>query len=151
MNPGSQEAIFRGRVLEILGALALQWPSLSVTVDFWRLGVVSQSDDYSDKQKEVWVRIAENVPAFFVSTVERWYQKEEGIIRMNADWLIIPALYNMEPSDHVIINGEPWMVTDSAEQAGIGKLKIDRPKSRFKAPARTAPTYRQLTIKAKIV
>jgi len=151
MNPGSKEAVFRDRVLEILDALALQWPSLSVHVDFWRIAIVSSTDDYSDKQTEHWVKLAENVPAFFVSTVERWYQKEEGIIRMNTDWLITPALYNLEPTDHVIVNGEPWMITESTEQAGIGKLKIDRVKSRFKAPPRTDPVYRQMTIRAKIL
>jgi len=151
MNPGSKEAVFRDRVLEILDALALQWPSLSVHVDFWRLAVVSQADDFSDKQTEVWVRIAEGIPAFFVSTVERWYQKEEGVIRMNVDWLITPALYNLEPTDHVIINGEAWMVTEFVKQAGISKLKLDRVKSRFKAPPRTDPVYRQMTMRAKIL
>jgi hypothetical protein len=151
MDPGSKEFVFRGRVLEILEALALQWPSLSIRVDFWRLSVVSQSDDYSDKQVERWVRLAENVPAFLVSSAERWFEKEVGIIRMNMDWLITTALYNLEPNDHVIVNGEPWMITEAVEQAGIGKLKIDRVKSRFKAPPRTDPVYRQLIIKARIV
>jgi hypothetical protein len=152
MNPGSKEAVFRGRVLEILTALALQYPSLSVTVDLWRLGVINGGDsDYPDDTVEKWIRIAENVPAFFVSTAERWYQKEEGIIRMNVDWVITPALYNMEPSDHVIIGGEPWMVVETAEQAGISKLKIDKVKSRFVAPSRSDPTYRQMSIRARIV
>ncbi len=151
MEPGSKEAIFRDRVLEILDALALQWPSLSVHVDFWRPTVISQSDDYADKQVETWVRLAEEVPAFFVSTVERWYEKDVGIIRMNTDWLIVPALYNLEPNDHVILNGEPWLIFEATEQAGIGKLKIDRVKSRFQAPPRTDPTVRQLAIKARIL
>jgi hypothetical protein len=151
MEPGSKEAIFRERVLEIMDALSLQWPSLSVHVDFWRLSVINPTNDYPDKQIERWVRLAENVPAFWVSTVERWYQKEEGIIRMNINWVITPALYDLEPSDHVIINGGPWMIIEATEQAGIGKLKIDRVKSRFKAPLRTDATIRQLTIKARIL
>jgi hypothetical protein len=152
MNPGSKEAVFRGRVLEILNAMALQYPSLSITVDLWRLGVVSGAESqYPDDMVERWIRIAENVPAFFVSTAERWYQKEEGIIRMNVDWVITPALYDMEPSDHVIINGEAWMVVETAEQAGISKLKIDKVKSRFKAPPRTDPTIRQMAMRAKIL
>jgi hypothetical protein len=147
---GSQEEAFRERVYEILGALALQWPSLSVRVDLWRQGVVSQADGYSDTQVEVWIRLAENVPAFRVSTVDRWYQKEEGVIYMNQDWLILPAHYTLEPTDNVIVDGIAWMVIDSAEQAGVSKVKIDLAKSRFKMPARTLPTYRQMGMKARI-
>ena len=148
---GSQEEAFRERVYEILGALAEQWPSLSVRVDLWRQGVVSQTDGYSDAQVEVWIRLAENVPAFRVSTVDRWYQKEEGVIYMNQDWVIIPARYTLEPTDNVIIDGVAWMVIDSAEQAGVSKVKIDLEKSRFQMPPRTDPTYRQMTMKARIV
>lgn len=151
MEPGSKEAVFRDRVLEILEALALQWPSLSVTVDLWRYSVITPPlTGYSDSGIERWVRIAENVPAFFISTAERWYQKDEGVIRMNVDWIITPALYDMEPSDHIIINGESWMVIETAEQAGISKLKVDRVKSRFEAPPRTDPTFRQMTMKVRI-
>jgi len=60
-------------------------------------------------------------------------------------------LYNLEPTDHVIINGEAWMVTEFVKQAGISKLKLDRVKSRFKAPPRTDPVYRQMTMRAKIL
>lgn len=148
---GSQEEAFRERVYEILGALAEQWPSLSVRVDLWRQGVVSQTDGYSDTQVEVWIRLAENVPAFRVSTVDRWYQKEEGVLYMNQDWVILPAHYTLEPTDNVIIEGIAWMVIDSAEQAGVSKVKIDLAKSRFKMPPRTAPTYRQIGMKAKII
>lgn len=151
MDPGSKEFAFRGRVLEILDALALQWPSLSVRVDMWRISVVNPTTDYSDKQVQVWVRLAENVPAFFVTTAERWYQKEEGVIHMNVEWIITPDLYDMEPDDVVILNGSSWMVVEAAEQAGISKLKIDHVKSRFIAPPRTDPTYRQMTMKARIV
>jgi len=148
---GPQEDAFRARVYEILGALALQWPSLSVRVDLWRQGVVSQTNDYSDAQTEVWIRLAENVPAFRVSTVDRWYQKEEGVIYMNQDWLILPAQYTLEPTDNVIIEGLAWMVINSAEQAGVSKVRIDLAKSRFVMPPRTDPTYRQVTTKCRIV
>ena len=151
MNPGSKEAIFQTRILEILNALALQYPSLSITIDLWRLTTVTQTNSqYSDDLIERWVRIAENVPAFFISTAERWYQKEEGIICMNTNWVILPA-YDTEPNDHIIMDGESWMVIETAEQMGIAKLKVDKPKSRFVMPPRTDPTFRQTTIKARIV
>jgi hypothetical protein len=150
MSNGSKEFVLRGRVTEVLNALATLWPELSVTVDFWRLAVISQSDDYSDQQTERWIRIAESVPAFFLSTVERWYQKEEGVIRTHVNWLITKQLYGIEPSDHIILNGEGWMVTEATEQSGVAKMRIDRVKSRFVMPARTAAVNRQLTIKANI-
>lgn len=151
MDPGSKEAAFRDRVLEILDALAVQWPSLSVHVDLWRIGVVNPTTDYSDKQVQVWVRLAEEVPAFFVTTAERWYQADVGVIRMQVNWIITPALYSLEADDVVILNGEAWMVVEAAEQAGISKLKIDHVKSRFIAPPRTDPTYRQMGMKARII
>lgn len=151
MEPGSKEAIFRARVLEILGALAAQWPSLSVTVDLWRPLVISHTaDEFSDATVERWIRLGEAVPAFFVETQERWFEKDIGIIRQNQNWVIIPSGHGLETDDHIILNGRPWMVLESADQAGISKVKVDLQKSRFMAPPRTDPTNRLLGIKASI-
>jgi hypothetical protein len=151
MQPGSKEAIFRARVLEILGALALQWPSLSVTVDLWRPMVISHTaDEYSDATVERWIRLGESVPAFFVESQERWFEKDVGIIRENQNWVIIPGGYELEPDDHIILKGRPWMVIKAAEQAGISKIQVDLQKSRFVAPARTEAVNRLLGIKVLI-
>jgi len=149
MNPGSKEAVFRTRILEVLASMALQFPSLSVRIDLWRPAIVNRGE-YADQQVEVWIRLDEEVPAFYVETMERWFEKEIGIIRENVNYVILPAGFDLEPDDHVILNGESWMVIQSAEQAGISKVKIDIRKSRFVAPARTEPTYRQMTMKARI-
>jgi hypothetical protein len=147
----SKESLIRDRMLEILAALQLQYPSLSVTIDLWRPKVVTPSSSgFADEGIEVWIRLDENVPAFFVETMERWYEEAVGIINQNTNYIILPAGHDLEPDDHIILNGESWMVIDSAEQAGISKLKVDKQKSRFKAPSRVVPVYRELGMKARI-
>ncbi len=146
---GSREEAFNERVLEMLDAMSEQYPSLSAHVDLWRPAVVNRIG-YLDQQTEVWIRLDEAVPAFFVETMERWYDKEVGIVKENFNYIVLPSGYELEPDDHVLIDGTPWMVIQSAEQAGIAKIKVDKLKSRFIMPARYTPTYRQLGMKARI-
>jgi len=120
-----------------------------VTVDVWRPKVVSLAE-FADEGKEVWIRLEENVPAFFLEDMDRWFDKEVGIILQDNHNLLLPDGLDIHPDDHVILNGESWMVVGSADQAGIAKVKIDKPKSRFRMPARTAPTYREVGVKVKI-
>lgn len=150
MRPGSKEAAFNARILEILEGMALQYPSLSVLIDIWRPCVVNKSG-YADTQTEVWVRLAENVPAFHVNTFERWYEKEVGVLISPVAYVILPDVFNIEPEDHIILKGVPHMVITTAEQAGVSKIKIEKQKSRFVHPPRSAPTYRQMTIKARLI
>lgn len=148
----SKEEVFADRMQEILASMAEQWPSLSVMVDLWRPCVVSQSEDqFSDDATEVFVRLAEQIPAFFVETSERWFDKELGIIRQNTNHVIIPSGLGIRVDDHVMLNGVPWLITQAAEQAGVAKLTMDKLKSRFVAPARFATVYRQFQAKACIV
>lgn len=152
MINGAREKLFAARVQEVLRALASQWPSMSVTVDLWRPSLLTNDPAaYIDDQDEVWVRLDEGVSAFFVQTTERWYQKEEGVIRTNFNWLILPAGLNVRADDHVIFQSESWLVLEAAEQAGVLKIKIDKQKSRFVNPARTTPAYRQMLMRTKIL
>lgn len=155
MLPGAKEEAFGARVYEILGGLAEQYPSLSVTVDLWRPTIVSQmASEYSDDKAEVWVRLDEAVPAFFIETMERWYEVGVGLVRENYNYVILPGDYNLEPDDHIIMENTAWMVVASADQAGIAKLRVDKTKSRFKNPprliSRATQTYRQCTLRALI-
>lgn len=150
-NPYTKEDVFKERVLEILDALALQYPSLSVHVDLVRPAVVSMTNaDYPDVIVEKWVKLAEHVPAFYLETLEKWFQQDVGIVRQNTSYVILPAGYDLEPDDHIILNGEPWMVIRAAEQMGVSKVQVDRPKSRYKGVPKTEPTYRQTSMKARI-
>lgn len=149
MHPGSKEEVFKGRILEVLAGMALQYPSLSVLIDIWRPAVVNRTG-YADTQTEVWVRVAESVPAFYVKTFDRWYEKEVGVLTSPASFVILPDTFNIVPEDHIILNGEACMVITTAEQAGISKVKIDKQKSRFVHPARSAPVYRQIGMKARL-
>jgi len=147
---GTRQADFRDRLLEVLGAMEEMMPEMSVTVDLWRPDVVDHSG-YADEQKEVWVRLGENIPGFRIQTSDRWYEEGVGIIRKNWDWLLLPDDLGVKTDDHVIIEGEVFMISESAEMGGVFKGKIDSQKSRFVPPTRTTPVYRQLGMKARIV
>jgi hypothetical protein len=147
----SRERLFGLRAMEILHAMALQFPSLAVNIDLWRPVVVSQPHgQYSDDATEVWVRLGESVPAFYIESMERWFELGVGIVIQNYNYIILPGGYNLQPSDHIILNSMSWLITESAEQAGIAKLRIDQTKSRFVMPDRAAPTYRQMGMRARI-
>jgi hypothetical protein len=143
------EQAIRDRLLDVLKTMALLMPSLSVTIEVWRPKVVSVSE-FADEGKEVWIRLAENVPAFYLEDMNRWFDKEIGIVLQNDHKLLIPDGCDVRPDDHVIVNGEAWMVVGSVEQAGISQLKIDKAKSRFRVLARELPIYRELGIKVRI-
>ena len=137
------------RVQEVLGAMAKQWPSMSVTADVWRSARLTTSG-YADEADEIWVRLGEQTPGFYYPTTERWYQQDVGVVRTNFQWLIIPAGLDVRANDHVVFSGKSWLVIEAVEVAGIAKLKIDAVKSSFIAPARTLPTYRQMAMGALI-
>ena len=150
-NKTSREAVFQARIMEVLGALTKQWPSLSVRIDLWRPAVVSRlATEFGDESTEVWVRLDENVPAFYVQSQERWFEKEVGVIRQMVNSVILPGGIGVRVGDHVFMNGTSWMVVDCADQAGIAKLKIDEQKSRWVPQSRLDPVYRQQGIRARI-
>ncbi len=148
-NLSYTERALRNRLLSVLETMARIMPSLSVTVDVWRPKVVSLAE-FADEGREVWIRLGEGVPAFFLEDMSRWFDTKVGIYLQDDHNLMLPDGMDIRPDDHIIINGESWMVVGSAEQAGISKVKVDKVKSRFRAPARTEPTYRELGMKVRI-
>lgn len=149
-SDGTRQEEFRARLLEVLAAMEDMMPEMSVTVELWRADVVDHSG-YADEQTEVWVRLDENVPGFNFQTPDRWFEQGVGIVRVNYDWLILPDGLGVKTDDHVVFNGESYLISEATEMAGIFKCKIDKRKSRFVQPARALPTYRQMSMKACIV
>lgn len=153
----SREALFRKRLRSVLVLLGCQYPSLFPLVGFWRPAVVTPSfdacgnEDFPDNEQEVWVRLGESIAAFVFEKEERFFQADQGIVRMLVKFVIVPEGMDIRGDDHVIIDGWAYMVTESVEQMGVTRLKVERAKSRFKAPARSEPTYRQLECKAAIL
>lgn len=152
----SREALFAARLRSILKLMGCQFPSLFQTVDFWRPAVVTPTFDacgnetFPDEEQEVWVRLGESIAAFVFEKEEKFFQAGEGVVRMRVTWVYVPEGMDIRGDDHVIIGGFAYMVTESIEQAGVCKLKVEKAKSRFQRPARTDPTYRQFEIKAAI-
>jgi hypothetical protein len=147
---GTRQADFRARLLEVLDAMAEMMPGMVVSVEVWRPAIVDHSG-YADEQVEVWVRVDENVPGFRFQTRDRWFELGVGIVRQNWDWLILPDGLSIKTDDHVIIQGDVFMVSESEEQGGVFRCKLNSQMTRFVRPPRSAPTYRQLGMKASIV
>lgn len=147
----SREEFFRQRLQAVLGVLACQYPSLLVQVDLWRPKVVSDSDEYSDETTESWIRLGENVEAFILDQPERFFQADVGIINQTNRYLLLPEGYGLRPDDHIIVQGQAWLVVESTEQMGVAKVKLDKTKQRFKRPGRFDPTLRELGVKAAIL
>jgi hypothetical protein len=147
---GTRQAEFRERLLEVLAAMEEMMPEMTVAVELWRPDVVDHSG-YADEQEEKWIRLDENVPGFRFQTRDKWGERGVGIITQNWDWLLLPDDLGIQTGDHVDIDGEIFMISESEEQGGVFKGKIDKQKSRFVRPARTDPTYRQMGMKARIV
>lgn len=147
---GTRQDALRKRLIQSLTAMEKLMPELAVIVEIWRPTVVNHSG-YADEQIEVWVRIAEDVPGFRFQTRDRWFELGVGIIRKNWDWLILPDDLGVETDDHVIIEGEVFQISESEQQGGIFQCKLDSQKVRFIRPPRSAPTYRQMSMKANIV
>ena len=152
----TREGAFRGRVQEILRALACQYPSLFFRADFWRIAVVTPifdgcgEEDFNDQDREVWVRLGEGVNIFTYETRVRFWQAAEGIIWQQIRWMMAPEGLGLEPGDHVVFNGQSFMISDMTSMMGVTKMKIESAKSRFIMPGRDIPTYRQLQVKAAI-
>lgn len=142
---------FVERMQEIMRSMRCDFPDMFIYVDFWRLEVVSPPiSGFSDDGIEVQVRLWEHILAFMYETTDRWYEKEEGIIRQDQNWLLIPDDLDIRANDHVIINGLPHFVLEEVTQNGISKLKIDLQKSRWVKPVRGDTTYRSLGVGAFI-
>lgn len=149
--PKTTEDVTGVRLKQVLEHYAIMWPSISVTCDLVRPEVVSRRDDeYYDEATEQWVRLDENVSAFFFESPERWFDKEEGVIRINQNYVVLASRYGLRVSDEVVISGKPWLVIEASEQAGVAKLKVDSAKARFKPLVPGSATYRQIGMKARI-
>lgn len=142
--------IFSQRVRQILGTMAILRPQIMVLVDLYRPAVVDTSD-YPDDQSEVFVRLAEDITAYKLVKEDKFYQAEVGLILTRIDFLILPAGFGIEPDDHAVISGVPYLITDSWEEMGVCKAIISQPKNRFIRAGRGTPTYRQTGIGAFIV
>lgn len=150
-GPHTREALFRIRVQQILKGLAGQYPSVYVTADFWRYTVVSADPNtYLDKQPQTWVRLSESIPVFFFEKHERFYQAGTGIINQRKRYVICPDNLGLVSGDTVIVNGNSLMISEHEEMVGVCRLTVEQEKSNFVQPARNAPTYRQLGMKARI-
>lgn len=149
----SRENAFKQRIEQILQALRCQYPSMYVEADFVRPQVVDvDQNEYIDAQPEVWVKLAESVPAFRIDKQERWFQAEIGIINQKNAFLVLPAdLYTFAPDDHVIIGSDSFLVEEATIQMGVAKLKLNREKSRYAKPGRFSTVYRTVGIKARIL
>ncbi len=148
----SRELLFTRRVQTMLGALAVQYPTLFVTVDIWRLMVTNSGNgQYIDTETEMQIRLAEGVPAFNYVKEDKLYQAEVGLIRTRVNCLILPSGYDLEPDDHVIIHGRPYIIINARETMGVCCCTIDNPKNRFMVPARNAPTNRIIGMKCNIL
>ncbi len=147
--PNSKESLMRDRLLNVLEVSALQFPSMSVTIDLWRPKVVSRGE-FADEGVEVWIRLDEEVPAFFIDKMSRWFDEAVGIIEQTTNSIVLPGGHILKVDDHIILQGEPWIVIGVQDIGGICAARIDKQKSRFQMPARTVPTYREIGMKARI-
>ncbi len=145
----TKQGAFRARLIQVLGAMADQYPECAVEVELWRPRILNE-DGYPDEQTEVWVRLGEDVPGFRVEQGERWFQEGIGVINQVHHLLILPDGFGLRPDDHVVIEGDAWLIIEATEMCGVEKLKLDRVKSRFARPARAEPVYREVGMKARI-
>ena len=147
----TRETAFKDRLAEVLECAAGIFPSLFVTVDLWRPFSKRAGDDYPDERVEAWMRLAENVDAFNFEKQDKFYQANVGLIRQKVNQMLLTDIYDLQPDDHIILQGQSFVVIDTTSQAGVQKLTIDAPKSRFKVPSRSSPTYRGITMRARIL
>lgn len=147
----TRQAAGRERLVQVLGGLAEQTPDAIKSVELWRPTVVNHSG-YADDQTEVWVRLGEDVQAFKREKPAHYKRVETG-----TEWqekgteLFLVADYSLKPDDHVVIDGEAFIVFEEQTGYGFQKLTITRDGQRFVRPARTEPVYRQMAMKARIV
>lgn len=149
MANNSKESLMRARLLNVLEVSALQFPSMSVTIELWRPKVVSPGE-FADEAHEVWIRLDENVPAFCVDKMSRWFDAIVGVTEQKSTSIVMPGGHVLAVDDHVILRGEPWIVTGIEDIGGICTAKIDKQKSRFRTPGRNISIYREIGLKARI-
>jgi hypothetical protein len=149
----TKEQMFRERVQNLLGSLQGQYPTLFVPVELYRLNVVSfNPTEAIDDMPEVFIRLdpGPGTIGFNYQTMDRWYQADVGLIQQKVNNLIVSGDYDLQPDDHVIIQGVAYMVVDAQNILGVCKAKIDLPKARWNKQPRGTPTYRQIGIQAYI-
>ncbi len=142
---GVRQDTFSLRVRQLLTAMAQQYPVLGVKVDIYRLAVVNATG-YPDDDKEVFIRLAEDIQGFNLEHEDKFYQAEVGLVRTRVNWLILPSGFNLEPDDHVVFNGLPYLITEGKEMMGVCRCTLSQPKNRFKRQGRFDPTYRQVNV-----
>jgi hypothetical protein len=145
----TKEAQITSRFSNLIRQLSRLYPSVAKTVDLWRPMEMS-TGPFSGQSITVWTRLEEGINAVHIEKEERFYQAQEGIIWQRVNWLFLPDAYGIGPNDHIVLDGEGWLVIDNVTQQGWAKLTIDKPKSRFRNPAAGSPTYRMSQMKAKI-
>lgn len=147
----TREDQFKSRVRQVLGAMAAQYPSMLVQVQFVRPMFILGSTDFpGDKGTEKWAVIAEDVEGYNIEKEERWFEAGIGVIRQRVNHLLIPIGYDVHINDEVLINGESWLVVEAPQALGVQKLKIDKTKARFQKPGRFEAVYRIIGCKANI-
>lgn len=156
----SRQAAMHERFDQVLGALAEQMPDGVKAVELWRPSVVNRSG-YADDQTEVWIRLGEDVPAFKGDKPEHFVRTPAGTafsqtdgnyaVKAKGTLLFLTDEFGVIPEDHVVIDGEAYIVTEELTGVGFQKLTIEKRGSRFSRPARTEPVYRQMAMKARIV
>jgi hypothetical protein len=144
-DPGTRSAAFAARLQQVLGALAIMNPAIMCTCDLFRFAVLDNGD-YPDEQQEILIRLGENIPACNLEHEDKFLQEGVGLIRTRVNWVILPAGFNLEPDDHILIRGVPYMITEAKEEMGVCRATISQPKNRFVKPARGGITYRQMGI-----
>lgn len=147
----SRESLFKARVQQILRCLQGQFPSIFIKADFWRQTVVSYDGSiYSDDQTQQWVRLDEQVGAFFFEAKERFYQAEVGIINQRTKYLLVDQNLGLVAGDHVIVFGTSYFIDEIEQLSTIAKLKLAQEKSNFVMPGRDVATYRIMTMRVRV-
>lgn len=145
----TKEAKIASKFENLIKQLKRLYPSVAKTVDAWR-PVEMTTGQFGGQSVTVWVRLEDCINAVHIEKQDRWFDAQEGIIHQRINYLFLPDAYGLMPNDHIVLDGEGWLVVDNVTQQGWARLTIDKPKSRFKNPVAGAPTNRIMQMKARI-
>ncbi len=154
----SRQGAMHWRLAQVLGDMIEQMPKNVKQVDLWRPMVVDHNG-FADDLSEVWVRLAEDVYSFKMEREEHWILTTVGkVMKPKGTYLLLADDYEIKPDDHVIMDGQAYIVDQIETNGGLQKLTLDKQGSRYTPLARSeglgglpaTQTYRVLGMKARI-
>jgi hypothetical protein len=146
---GERERQIAARIAEIVCLLKTQFPEVAVSVDVWRFATLV-TGEFKDEDRFGWVRVAESVEALYIEKDHKLWEQGVGKLILHTRQMIVPSSYKIEVGDVVLLSGTSWEVVEAPSLAGISRLKLNEPKSKFQNPARGTATFRQIAARARI-